>query len=329
MIGAAARKPLNRSPGCGRIAVTGASGFVGRALVERLVGGSPILALSRSAPPTSVHRACWVQSPELDARSTWAPLLTGVDVLIHCAARVHMASKGGAAELAEFRRVNCLGTLKLAEDAAATGVRRFVFISSIKVNGERTAPDRPFRYDDTPAPVDAYGISKCEAEQELLALGDRCGMGITIVRPPLVYGRGVRANFAALIRLVASGVPLPFGSVNNRRSLVYVGNLADLVATAATHPGAAGKILLASDGVDLSTAELVEKISHAMGKAPRLISVPPVLLQWAASLSGQRRLSKRLLESLAVDIYPTRQALSWAPPFGIEEALAHTLAPVD
>jgi nucleoside-diphosphate-sugar epimerase len=224
--------------------------------------------------------------------------------------------------LAEYRRVNVDGTLALARAAAQAGVRRFVFVSSIKVNGERTPPGRAFRADDAPAPADAYGVSKWEAEQGLFALSRETGMEVVVIRPPLVYGPGAKGNFAALVRWVARGVPLPLGAVrHNRRSLVGLDNLVDLIVTCLDHPGAANEVFLAADGEDLSTADLLRRVGRAMGHPARLLPVPVWVLQAAAASLGKRAVAERLLGSLQVDGSKAGELLGWEPPCMVDEGL--------
>jgi nucleoside-diphosphate-sugar epimerase len=230
--------------------------------------------------------------------------------------------KDEAAEpLAEYRRVNVDGTLNLARQAAAAGVQRFVFISSIKVNGEQTPLGQPFTADDTPAPEDAYGISKWEAEQGLQQLASETGVEVVIIRPPLVYGPKVRGNFASMISLAEKGLPLPLGAINNQRSLVALDNLVNLIITCIDHPAAANQVFLAGDGKDLSTTELLQGVAKAIGKPSRLISVPASLLMLGATLLGKKAVAQRVLGSLQVDISKARDLLEWEPPISVEEGL--------
>jgi nucleoside-diphosphate-sugar epimerase len=301
------------------ILVTGATGFVGQALCAQLRSrGLPLRAASRRAA------AGCVAVGALDAHTDWSEALYGVDRVVHLAARVRVMDEQAADPLAEFRKANVLATERLARQAAAAGVRRFVFLSSIKVNGESTAPGRPFTADDTPAPQDPYGISKLEAEQALQAVAAETGMQVCILRPPLVYGPGVRANFRRMMRWVARGVPLPLGAVRKQRSLVALGNLVDLIITCLDHPGAANQVLLAGDGEDLSTPELLRRVAAALDTRARLVAVPPGLLQFLAGLAGKRAVVDRLCGSLQLDIGKTRCLLQWTPPVGIDTALRRT-----
>lgn len=229
--------------------------------------------------------------------------------------------------LVEFQRVNVEGTLNLAKQAAETGVRRFVFVSSVKVNGEGTAAGHPFTASDTAAPQDPYGISKMEAEQGLCQIAADTGMEVVIVRPPLIYGPGVKANFASLMRAVQRGIPLPLASVtHNRRSFVALDNLVDLLITCIDHPAAANQTFLVSDGEDLSTADLLRRLGQAMEKPARLIPVPPSLLQVGANLLGKGDMAQRLLGNLQVDISHTRNTLNWHPPISVDEGLRRAAA---
>lgn len=270
-----------------------------------------------------VHKAV---VPDLTEQVNWEQVVAGQDVIIHSAARVHVMNDLSANPLAEFRTVNVDGTLNLARQAAAAGVKRFIFISSIKVNGEGTLRGNPYTAFDTPAPEDPYGISKMEAEQGLRLIADETGMEVVIIRPVLVYGPGVKANFLSMMRWVHKGIPLPLGAINNSRSLVSLDNLADLIVTCIDHPAAANQTFLVSDGEDLSTTELLRRVGAALGKPARLLPVPPKLLDFGASLFGKKAVAQRLLGSLQVDISHTCSTLGWKPPVTVDEALAKTAA---
>ena len=306
-----------------KVLVTGASGFVGQAVLLRLNGMSGVTAIG------SVRRAAMFADAgapiatvgELSAQTDWSGALAGVQAVVHTAARVHVMQEAAVDPLAEFRRVNVQGTLNLARQAAAAGVRRFVFVSSIKVNGEATQPGSRFTADDVPAPLDAYGVSKMEAEQGLLALSAQTGMEVVIIRPPLVYGPGVKANFAAMMRWLRRGVPLPLGAIHNRRSLVALDNLVDLIVLCLTHPTAANRTFLVSDGEDVSTTQLLRRMGQALGRPPRLIPVPASILKLAAAMVGKSDVAHRLCGSLQVDISKTRQLLGWTPPLSLDEGL--------
>ena len=250
--------------------------------------------------------------------------MAGVQIVIHAAARVHVMSESSADPLAEFRKVNVDGTLNLARQAVAAGVRRFIFVSSIKVNGEGTEPGKPYKADDAPAPVDPYGISKLEAEHGLLALAAETGMEVVIIRPVLVYGPGVKANFRSMMNWLNKGIPLPLGSIRNKRSLVALDNLVDLIVTCIEHPAAANQVFLVSDGEDLSTTELLRRMGAALGKPARLLPLPGAWLNGAACLLGKGAIAQRLCGSLQVDIEKTRRLLGWTPPVTVDEALRKT-----
>jgi nucleoside-diphosphate-sugar epimerase len=228
---------------------------------------------------------------------------------------------GAIDPLTEFRSVNVAGTLNFARQAARAGVQRFLFISSIKVNGEQTPLGGCFTADDAPAPEDSYGISKWEAEQGLQQGARETGMEVVIIRPPLVYGAGVKGNFASMIKLVAKGLPLPLGAIHNRRSLVALDNLVDLIVTCIDHPAATNQVFLAGDGEDLSTSELLRRVGATMGRPARLLPVPAGLLQLGAKVLGKQAMAQRLLGSLRVDIAKTREILGWEPPLSVDEGL--------
>lgn len=303
--------------------VTGAAGFVGRALVDELVRRDRLVrAVTRSA--ADIRASEIVVSPSWAVQGLALSAFRGVTQVVHTAARVHVMRERATDPLAEFRAMNVDATLRLARTAVEAGVRRFVFISSIKVNGERTAEGRAFRAADTPAPREPYGISKLEAEVGLQAIGAQSGMEICIIRPVLVYGPGVRGNFETLLRWVARGIPLPLGAVHNKRSLVSLYNLVDLLVTCTTHHAAANQVFLVSDGEDLSTTELLLRIGRAVGNAPVLFPVPEYVLRLGAKIVGKEQVVERVLGSLQVDIAKTREVLQWAPPMGVDAALAAT-----
>lgn len=304
--------------------VTGASGFIGSAVLDRLrAEGRRATGTARSPAPGSALRP----SPALGPDADWRALLAGREVLVHAAARVHVMRDTASDALAEFRRANVEGTLCLARQAAQAGVRRFIFISSVKVNGEASPPGRPFRALDRPAPCDPYGISKHEAEQALLALSRRGAMEITIIRPPLVHGPGVKANFLSLMRWLRRGLPLPLGAIgHNRRSLVALDNLVDLILTCIDHPAAANRIFMAGDGEDLSTTALLRRLAAAMGVPARLLPVPLWMLELGAAALGRQAMLQRLCGTLQVDISATCETLGWTPPFSVDEGLRRTAA---
>ena len=266
---------------------------------------------------------------DINDATDWGRALVDVNSVVHLAARVHVMHDTAADPLTAFRVVNVEGTLSLARQAAAAGVKRFVFISSVKVNGEATLPGQPFTADDVPAPLDAYGVSKMEAEQGLRELSAQTGMEVVIIRPPLVYGPGVKANFAAMMRWLRRGVPLPLGAIHNQRSLVALDNLVDLIVTCLTHPAAANQTFLVSDGEDVSTTELLRRMGRAMGHPAHLIPVPASLLKLAATMLGKQDVAQRLCGSLQVDIEKTRRLLGWTPPLSLDEGLRRAARSAD
>lgn len=305
--------------------VTGASGFVGAALVERLASDADcqVLALVRRDDVVLPLRATKVRVGEDYLASEDLPL-TGVDVLVHCAARVHVMSDASSDPYSAYRRVNVECTLRLAEQAARSGVKRFIFISSIKVNGEGTRLGEAYTADDPPAPASPYGASKMEAEQQLQLLAQRTGMEVVIIRPVLVYGPDVKANFRSMMVWLNKGIALPLGAIRSQRSLVALDNLVDLIVTCLQHPAAANQVFLVSDGEDMSTTELLTRIGVALDKPARLIPVPAALLRWGMFLIGRKGMGQRLCGSLQVDIKKTRELLGWTPPTSVTAALRKT-----
>ena len=302
--------------------ITGANGFVGSGVVAKLAReGVETLASVRSNIVTLPEGVRFVEDVELTAKTDWRQILTGVKSLVHLAARVHVMHETKADSLTAFRAVNVNGTFNLARQAAAAGVKRFVFISSVKVNGESTPSGEAFTEADVPNPQDAYGQSKHEAEQCLRQVSADTGMEVVIIRPPLVYGPGVKANFAALMRAVHRGWPLPLGAVHNQRSLVALHNLVDFIVICITHPQAANQTFLVSDGQDLSTTELVRGLAKAAGMPARLLPMPVWALQAGASLLGKSDAVQRLCGNLQVDISKARSLLGWMPPVSVEEGL--------
>lgn len=308
-----------------RTLITGATGFVGSALVERLAatpGWVPVLGFRREPEPPPVHP--WALAGELSPDNDWCEALQGCGAVVHCAARVHVMHETATDALAAFREVNVEGTLNLARQAAEAGVRRFIYLSSIKVNGEQTLSGQPFTVQDVPAPLDPYSISKYEAEEGLRKLAQKTGMEVVIIRPPLVYGAGVKANFLNMMRWLHKGVPLPLGAIDNRRSLVALDNLVDLIITCLDHPQAANQTFLVSDGEDLSTTELLRRMGLALGRPARLLPVPVSLLTAGAALLGRRDMAQRLCGSLQVDISKAQTLLGWKPPINVDEGLRRT-----
>lgn len=308
-----------------KVLLTGCTGFIGSALLTRLCrDGTEVVACSRTGMFKAPSNARYMQVAGLHSSTDWTLALDGGEVVIHSAARVHVMNDTSSDPLTEFRKVNVEGTLNLARQAAESGVPRFIFISSIKVNGEGTALSQPYKADDDSAPLDPYGVSKMEAELGLRALATETGMEVVIIRPVLVYGPGVKANFLSMMRWLHKGVPLPFGAIHNRRSLVALDNLVDLIVTCIDHPAAANQTFLVSDGEDLSTSELLRRMGAALGKPARLLPVPSRLLETGAAMLGKKALSQRLCGSLQVDIGKTRELLNWTPPLSVDEALRKT-----
>lgn len=300
--------------------VTGASGFVGTHLFQEMrKRGLPVRGVSRQKRPGLAT------IPSYGSEVDWTAYLADVDVVVHLAARVHVMRETAKDSLAEFRAANVDATLNLARQAARAGIRRFIFISTIKVNGERTEPGKPFAADSPANPQDPYAISKAEAEAALRALGAESGMEVVIIRPPLVYGPGVKGNFASLIKWARSGLPDPFGKIGNRRSLVYVGNLCDLLIKVLDHPAAANNTFLVADAETLSTNELLAKLTAASGRTRRSFRCSPKSLRGLAAVAGQKQAANRLLSSLQVDCRTTCEALNWTPPFTSDEGLRRTI----
>ena len=331
-----------------KMLVTGANGFVGKALcAELLTRRMSVRAVMRSLS-SSIDGAEAAIINAIDGNTNWLDTLCGVDVVIHLAARVHVMRDDSTDPLAEFRRVNVAGTENLARQAVRDGVRRLVYVSSIKVNGESTPlttrsvaskipPSPPFAKwggvgeffteNEEANPQDPYGISKWEAEQALHRVAAETGLEVVIVRPPLVYGAGVKGNFAQMLKVLSKGIPLPLASVQNLRSLIYVGNLVDALILCATHPAAAGQTYLVSDGEDISTSDLLRQLGAALGHPARLFSCPQALLKLAGRLTGRADQVERLLGSLRVDSSKIRRELGWIPPFTLEKGLKRSALP--
>ena len=302
--------------------VTGANGFVGSALCAKLLKDGVFVRGAVRALSSPSDAAETVAIGNLSSDTNWTDALRNVEQVVYLAARVHVMNDRSSDPLAEFRRVNVGGTAALARQAAASGVRRFVFLSSIKVSGEFTKVGQPFTADAVPVPEDPYGISKCEAEQLLRQIAFETGMEVAIIRPPLVYGPGVKANFESMMRWLARGVPLPLAAATeNRRSLVALDNLVDLIVTCLTHPAAGNQTFLVSDGEDLSTVDLLKRMGAALGYPARLFYLPTGLLRLGAAVVRSPSIYQRLCGSLQLDIAKTRQLLGWSPSVSIDEGL--------
>ena len=307
-----------------KILLTGASGFVGGSLAIALMKqGAQVRVAVRS--PVVLPGSDVVLVPGMDEQSGWGELLQGIDTVIHCAGRAHVMNDPFANPLAEYRRVNVDGTMNLARQAAAAGVKRFIFLSTVKVNGEQTTLGQPYSEDDAPMPQNPYAVSKYEAEQALLELAAKTELEVVIIRPTLVYGAGVKANFLAMLRLLRLGLPLPFGAIANRRSFIYLDNLHSLIMRCIAHPEAVNQIFMASDGHDLSTTELLRYCAGAMGVRVWLIPVPASWCLLIATLLGRGAAVQRLCGSLQVDISKAKKLLGWEPPVSVQAGLEMTV----
>ena len=302
-----------------RALISGATGFVGHALCATLK--SKGWSVRRAVRSDNMAEDFVI--PNVGPDSDWNRAVEGVECVVHLAARTHSLHDESTDPLRAYRDINVAGTINLAKTAVEHGVRHFIFLSSIKVNGEFT-PNHPFTERDTPQPSDAYGISKHEAEQALWQIAKETGLAVTILRPPLVYGPGVKANFLRLMHLVARGRPLPFASIENCRSLIYLGNLVDAIITCMEHPAASGKTYLVSDKEAVSTPELIRQIGDALDRKPRLLPVPTPLLKLGATLLGRKAEWERLSNSLQIDSSQIRSDLNWQPPFTMAQGLAQT-----
>jgi len=308
-----------------KILVTGANGFVGSYLCAELRRRNHAVVAAVRSGHLRRDDLEQVIIGSIDNTTDWSEALRDVQVVIHLAARVHVMHDSALDSLAEYRRVNVDGTLHLALQAAKAGVRRFIFMSSVKVNGELTTADKPFTEENAANPQDAYGVSKFEAEQGLLRIAQQTGMEVVIIRPPLVYGPGVKANFARLLQLIKYRIPLPFGAIYNKRSFVFVGNLVSLILQCMVHPAAANQVFLVSDDCDLSTTELLRECALAMEVKTMLWPVPQRLIEFCAALIGKRDVMQRLCGNLQVDIAKARILLGWTPPVYVADGLKATV----
>ncbi|WP_460109262.1 UDP-glucose 4-epimerase family protein [Pseudomonas sp. S3_H04] len=309
-----------------KILVTGATGFLGRSLVQHFVTFPDISVVAplRNVSDKLPEIVKVTRVSDIGDDTDWRESLTGVDVVVHAAARVHVMQEDSAQSIEDFRTVNVKGTLCLARQAVAAGAKRFIYISSIKVNGETTPLGHAFSAGDTPLPSDAYGISKHEAEQQLMQLAQTGAIEVVIIRPVLIYGPGVGANFRQMMHWLTKGIPMPFGSVHNLRSLVSLDNVVDLVSTCVDHPRAANQVFLVSDDEDVSTTRLMQRLLTFLGRKTWLVPIPVSLLKFLASLVGRGAVAQRLFGSLQVDIKKNRELLGWRPPFTLDEGLKAT-----
>jgi nucleoside-diphosphate-sugar epimerase len=310
--------------------ITGANGFVGKPLCAELFRRQQsvrVAVRSASLPAENIEVAA---VGSIDGQTDWTEALRDVDIVIHLAARVHMMNDTIADPLAEFRKINLHGTANLARQSAHAGVKRLVYVSSIKVNGKSSLSPRLedeqniFTEKDIPNPQDPYGVSKWEAEQALHQVANDTGLGVVIVRPPLIYGPGVKGNFAQMMSIVHSKIPLPFASIRNRRSLVYLGNMTDALITCATHPAAIGQTYLICDGEDISTPDLLRQLAAGMGVPSRLFPFPAATLKLLANFAGKSQQMERLIGSLRIDGDKIRTDLNWIPPFTMQQGLQVT-----
>lgn len=311
-----------------RILITGATGFVGSTLIKRLLQENFSITAAVLSGEDTGHLPAVVKRVTLEPlsdSSDYTEALQNADTVIHLAARVHVMQETATDPLLEFQKVNLYGTERLARQADKAGVSRFVFMSTIGVNGDNSG-DKPYTEGDVPHPHNPYSVSKHEAELALRQISIETGMEVVIIRAPLVYGSGNPGNFLSLLRIVSKGIPLPLSSINNKRSLIYVGNLVDALATCAAHPAAAGQTFLVSDGEDVSTPELIRRTASVLGVPARLLPLPVTLMQMAGKLTGKSGAVNRLTGSLTVDSSKIRRELGWVPPFTMEEGLKETAA---
>ncbi len=308
-----------------KILITGSSGFVGRHLVQTLLADGQELICPQRSHRQLAHCYCPTVG-DIDGQTQWGNLFDEVHTVIHCAARVHVMNDTASSPIAAFRAVNVDGTLALARQAALAGVTHFIYLSSVKVNGESTPKGKPFDENSPCFAEDAYGISKLEAELALRELSETSGMAITIIRPPLIYGAGVGANFLSMLRWVKKQWPLPLGSIHNQRSFVFVKNLTHFIARCVQNPRAYQEVFFVTDGQDLSTTELLQTAARALGVPSRLLPFPSLLIRIAAILLGKKSIADRLCLSLQVNSSKARIRLDWTPPYTVQEGMAETAA---
>ncbi len=305
-----------------KVLVTGANGFIGSQLIPQLIqSDNQVLAAVRNQLKDFKNPLVQVLKIELAEQFDWSDSLVDVDAVIHLAARVHVMNDNSSNPLSEFRRVNRDATIKLAQQAAKAGVKRLIFLSTIKVNGESTSGRLPFSEEDVCNPTDPYAISKLEAEQGLMQIARNTDMEVVIIRPPLIYGPGVKGNFASMIRWVGRGLPFPFGAVKNRRSLLALENLVSFIICSIDHPKAANQVFVLSDGEDISTSELIQKLAHFQGKKAKLFSIPVPWMTFVARMLGKGEVTDRLFGSLQLDSSKARYLLGWSPVISMDEQL--------
>jgi len=306
-----------------RVLITGANGFIGRHLCAYLKEKGYFVRAALRCDKRDIPRVDeYIQVGEINGATDWQQALTGVEEVVHLAGRAHILNESNVDPLAAFREVNVLATKHLASMAVKAGVKRFVFMSSVKVNGE--GADFPYSEKDVPAPRDAYGISKKEAEDALASIAAETGLEMVVLRPPLVYGPGVKANFRNLIKIAGLGMPLPLGGIRNQRSFIHIGNLVDAIGLCIIHPLAAGETFLVSDGQDISTLDLIKMIATALNKKAILFPLPPAVLKGLAALAGQGEAMDKLTGSLRVDCSKIRALLGWKPPYTLQEGIKET-----
>ncbi|MDA9816928.1 NAD-dependent epimerase/dehydratase family protein [Alphaproteobacteria bacterium] len=303
------------------VLITGASGFLGKRLIEK-ISTDPTLSLTGSTRRNNkLSSVSSLVFGNLDSNFDWSHILKNQEVVIHAAGKAHIMDNKTVTSYNEYKKVNLDGTLRLAQQASISGVKRFIFISTIKVNGEKTKKNKPFTELDKPNPVDGYSLSKWEAEKKLIEISTKSGMEFVIIRPSLIYGPGVKGNFGKIISLIKRGLPLPLGAINNKRSFIAIDNLIDLITVCIKHPKASNQLFLAADGKDLSTSQLIKELAMSANKNLFLIPIPVIFLKFIASILRKKTVIDRLNESLQVDISKSKNLLNWTPPISIEKGL--------